>query len=57
MLDHYSLATELDPVWYQAWHAWALANYDVITELEVSSEGLTAEHFPTYIIPAVESES
>lgn len=57
VLDHYSLATELDPAWYQAWHAWALANFDVITELEVSPEGLTADHFPTYIIPAVESES
>lgn len=54
ILHDYSLATELDPEWYQAWHTWALANFEVITQLEVSQQGLSPIHFTTYIIPAVE---
>ncbi|WOO83672.1 Serine/threonine-protein kinase tor2 [Vanrija pseudolonga] len=54
VLNDYSLATELDPTWYQAWHTWALANFEVITQLEVSQQGLSSAHFTTYIIPAVE---
>jgi FKBP12-rapamycin complex-associated protein len=54
VLNDYALATELDPGWYQAWHTWALANFEVITSLEVSQQGLASAHFTTYIIPAVE---
>ncbi|WWC91382.1 uncharacterized protein L201_006326 [Kwoniella dendrophila CBS 6074] len=54
ILHDYSLATELDPEWYQAWHTWALANFEVITQLEVSQAGLSSAHFTTYIIPAVD---
>lgn len=53
-MTDYSLATELDPNWYQAWHTWALANFEVITQLEVVPNALTAQHFDRYIIPAVE---
>lgn len=51
------MATELDPEWYRAWHTWALANFEVITQLEVSQYGLSSAHFTTYIIPAVEGRS
>lgn len=54
VLDDYATATQLDPGWYQAWHTWALANFEVITQLEVSQQGLSSAHFTTYIIPAVE---
>lgn len=54
MIHDYKMATELNPGWYRAWHAWALANFEVITQLEVSQDGLSADHFPKYIIPAVE---
>lgn len=54
VLSNYALATELDPEWYQAWHTWALANFEVITHLGVSQQGLQSAHFTTYIIPAVE---
>ena len=54
ILQDYSLATELDPEWYQAWHTWALANFEVITQLEVSRQGLQSSSFTKYIIPAVE---
>jgi hypothetical protein len=57
VLADYSVATELDPGWYQAWHTWALANFEVITQLEVSQQGLSSAHFTTYIIPAVEGQS
>lgn len=54
LIHDYKMATELNPEWYRAWHAWALANFEVISQLEVSQEGLSATHFTTYIIPAVE---
>ncbi|ORY29148.1 armadillo-type protein [Naematelia encephala] len=54
ILQNYSIATELDSTWYHAWHTWALANFQVITQLEISQDGLAGEHFTTYIIPAVE---
>jgi hypothetical protein len=56
ILENYTLATELDPEWYQAWHIWSLANFDVITKLELTEMGLVPEHFTTYIIPACEGE-
>lgn len=57
ILADYYTATQLDTDWYQAWHTWALANFEVITQLEVSDQGLQAIHFTTYIVPAVEGES
>ena len=54
ILQDYAVATELDPEWYQAWHTWALANFEVINQLEVSQQGLSSAHFTTYIIPAVQ---
>jgi len=57
ILSDFSVATELDPDWYQAWHTWALANFEAITQLEVSQQGLISAHFTTYIIPAVEGMS
>lgn len=30
ILQSYLLATNLDPTWYKAWHAWALANSEVV---------------------------
>ncbi|KAL7421428.1 phosphatidylinositol kinase-related protein kinase tor1 [Cryptotrichosporon argae] len=54
ILHDYQLATELDPEWYQAWHTWALANFEVITSLEVAQQAFSTTHFGNYIIPAVE---
>jgi FKBP12-rapamycin complex-associated protein len=48
------MATELDPEWYQAWHTWALANFDAITQLETALDGLPSSAFTSYIIPAAE---
>lgn len=54
IIADYETATQLDPTWYNAWHTWALANFEVITQHEISPEGLTPGHFTTYIVPAVE---
>lgn len=53
ILRDYALATQLDPGWYQAWHTWALANFEVISSFEMSQQGLSSAHFKDYIIPAV----
>ncbi|CAG8552522.1 7121_t:CDS:10 [Diversispora eburnea] len=34
ILQSYSLATQNDKDWYKAWHAWALANFEVISHYE-----------------------
>ncbi|CAG8465028.1 34810_t:CDS:10, partial [Racocetra persica] len=34
ILQSYSLATQHDKDWYKAWHAWALANFEVISYYE-----------------------
>jgi FKBP12-rapamycin complex-associated protein len=54
LIQDYRIATELSPTWYKAWHTWALSNFEVITQLETSHDGLSTHHFNTYIIPAVE---
>lgn len=33
VLRHYELATRLDSGWYKAWHAWALANAEVVAHV------------------------
>ncbi|KAJ7429881.1 phosphatidylinositol 3-kinase [Mycena galericulata] len=34
LLNSYLLATHYDGEWYKAWHTWALANFEVINEME-----------------------
>ncbi|CAG8464548.1 8437_t:CDS:10, partial [Paraglomus occultum] len=34
ILKSYEAATRFDKNWYKAWHAWALANFEVITHFE-----------------------
>lgn len=30
VLDYYASATEHDPNWYKAWHAWAYMNFETV---------------------------
>ncbi|KAG9294210.1 hypothetical protein G9A89_021569 [Geosiphon pyriformis] len=52
ILQSYKLATVHDQNWYKAWHAWALANFEVISHHEKlhnsenSIEGLIASEAP-----------
>lgn len=41
VLNSYSQATKYNPRWYKAWHAWALANFEVVQTL--SSRGDNAQ--------------
>ncbi|CAG8550536.1 9156_t:CDS:10, partial [Ambispora leptoticha] len=34
ILQSYLLATQYDKDWYKAWHAWALANFEVVSHFE-----------------------
>jgi len=54
----YGQATELDPTWYKAWHAWALANSEVVSHYTKASrdnenEALPLRIFTDYLVPSV----
>ncbi|KAK0553866.1 phosphatidylinositol kinase- protein kinase tor1 [Tilletia horrida] len=48
----YWRATQLDRNWYKAWHAWALANFDVITYQ--GRHGGAKQLMEASIVPAIE---
>lgn len=50
----YKRATELDRAWYKAWHAWALANFDVITHHERRGEAIPFHEVAASIVPSVQ---
>lgn len=39
ILASYSQATKYNPQWYKAWHAWALANFEIVQKLTSRTEG------------------
>ncbi|KAK7428315.1 phosphatidylinositol kinase-related protein kinase tor1 [Neonectria magnoliae] len=39
ILTSYSQATKYNPRWYKAWHAWALANFEIVQALAARNEG------------------
>ncbi|KAF4953049.1 hypothetical protein FGADI_6319 [Fusarium gaditjirri] len=39
ILLSYSQATKYNPRWYKAWHAWALANFEIVQTLTAGNEG------------------
>ncbi|RKK58402.1 Serine/threonine-protein kinase tor2 [Fusarium oxysporum] len=57
ILTSYSQATKYNPRWYKAWHAWALANFEIVQTLTTGNEG----HLPRtdhnmvidHVVPAV----
>lgn len=58
MLESYFAATKFDPKWYKAWHAWSLANLDLIESLETqgvdSPDGVSTTNVIPYVIAAVD---
>ncbi|RPB03684.1 FAT-domain-containing protein [Choiromyces venosus 120613-1] len=57
ILDSYQKATYFHKDWYKAWHAWALANFEVVTTA-ATPEGrengrLNSEMIQSHVIPAV----
>ncbi|KAL8658559.1 MAG: hypothetical protein Q9202_007526 [Teloschistes flavicans] len=58
ILETYQNATKYNKTWYKAWHAWALANFEVVTaitsqanrETVVLPQGIAMDH----VIPAIQ---
>ncbi|CAO1620752.1 unnamed protein product [Jaminaea pallidilutea] len=53
VIDSHRRATELDRGWYKAWHAWALANFDVISHHERLGNPITPQMIAASIVPSV----
>jgi hypothetical protein len=60
ILQSYLLATSLDRTWYKAWHAWALANSEVVAHFaktQPEHEAMPAQVFTDHLVPAVQGPS
>lgn len=53
VIRSYKRSTELDRDWYKAWHAWALANFDVITHHERHGVAIPFHEVAASIVPSV----
>ena len=57
IIQSYAHATTYNPGWYKAWHAWALANFEVVTaitsqanrEIAILPQAVIADH----VVPAI----
>ncbi|PWZ00165.1 putative TOR1-1-phosphatidylinositol 3-kinase [Testicularia cyperi] len=54
VIESYRRATELDRNWYKAWHAWALANFEIISHHEARNEQITPQMIAASIVPSVQ---
>ncbi|RYO85920.1 hypothetical protein DL762_004999 [Monosporascus cannonballus] len=58
ILTSYSQATKYNPKWYKAWHAWALANFEIVQALTSPTERGMPKPDPTivvdHVVPAVQ---
>ncbi|TGZ84962.1 FAT-domain-containing protein [Ascodesmis nigricans] len=53
ILDSYHKATQYHKDWYKAWHAWALANFEVVNSSDVEPQNIRREMLLAHVIPAV----
>ncbi|TRX94249.1 hypothetical protein FHL15_004716 [Xylaria flabelliformis] len=57
ILTSYSKATQYNPKWYKAWHAWALANFEIVQALTSPGDRKTPRPDPaliiSHVVPAV----
>ncbi|KAH8170261.1 FAT domain-containing protein [Sarocladium implicatum] len=57
ILTSYAHATKYNPRWYKAWHAWALANFEIVQTLSSRNDGQPsrADHSMVidHVVPAV----
>ncbi|KAF2843628.1 phosphatidylinositol 3-kinase tor2 [Patellaria atrata CBS 101060] len=57
ILSSYAAATRYNDSWYKAWHAWALANFEVVTSITAQPNGKTSDVPPNivheHIVPAI----
>ncbi|EWC44191.1 phosphatidylinositol 3-kinase tor2 [Drechslerella stenobrocha 248] len=53
VLRSYWLATHFNKDWYKAWHAWALANFEVVTNRDAREVSSSSEMLNNHVVPAV----
>ncbi|KAI8819891.1 armadillo-type protein [Fimicolochytrium jonesii] len=54
ILRSYLAATHCDKDWYKAWHAWALANFEVISHYEKVHETIPSQILVSHVVPSVQ---
>ncbi|KAI1764494.1 FAT-domain-containing protein [Hypoxylon sp. FL1150] len=58
ILASYSKATQYNPKWYKAWHAWALANFEIVQTLTSPGDRAVMRADPSiiinHVVPAVQ---
>ena len=58
ILSSFSQATKYNPKWYKAWHAWALANFEIVQTLSARGESQLSRADQTvlneHVVPAVQ---
>ncbi|KAF7350698.1 Serine/threonine-protein kinase TOR [Mycena sanguinolenta] len=57
VLQSYLLATTFDESWYKAWHTWAMANFNVVSQIEAKSEGRvrnTGDRLASHVVQSIE---
>ncbi|KJK91638.1 Phosphatidylinositol 3-kinase [Metarhizium anisopliae BRIP 53284] len=58
ILNSYSQATKYNPRWYKAWHAWALANFEIVQTLSARAESQLSRADQTllieHVVPAIQ---
>ncbi|KAI1373105.1 FAT-domain-containing protein [Hypoxylon crocopeplum] len=58
ILTSYSKATQYNPKWYKAWHAWALANFEIVQALTPPADRNAPRPDPViiinHVVPAVQ---
>ncbi|KAK0251290.1 phosphatidylinositol kinase- protein kinase tor1 [Friedmanniomyces endolithicus] len=64
VLQSYNMATRYNEMWYKAWHAWALANFEVVTsmaakgnpdrgETSTTADPVSREIVYDHVVPAI----
>ncbi|TKA63316.1 hypothetical protein B0A55_12457 [Friedmanniomyces simplex] len=60
VLQSYNMATRYNETWYKAWHAWALANFEVVTSMAAKADRsgeagdvVSREIVNDHVVPAI----
>ncbi|KAJ7758626.1 phosphatidylinositol 3-kinase [Mycena metata] len=58
VLESYACATTYDGCWYKAWHTWAMANFDVISQIDTQAENriqdVSGDRLAAHVIQSIE---
>lgn len=60
ILQSYLLATNLDRTWHKAWHAWALANSEVVSHYakgQSDPDSVSDKVYTNHLVPAITGTS